>query len=177
MASCALLAEDNIAYLDQALALVERLSDSAYALGGQPAYKSGIGGHLRHCLDHYLNFLAGLSSGRIDYDARARDRRVETDRAVALAVLREVASRLAALRPEDGDRAVQVKMDCGDTSDPATWWTASSVRRELQFLISHTVHHYALIAMIVKLQGLDPGPSFGVAPSTLRYEAAQPCAR
>ena len=177
MATCALLAEDNIVYLEQALTLVERLRDEDYTRGGQAAYTSGIGSHLRHCLDHYANFLAGLPAGRVDYDARAREPRIEQDRVHALGVMRGIVAGLKALSVQDGERALQVKMDCGDQTDPASWWTGSTLRRELQFLISHTVHHYALIAMILRLHQVDPGPGFGVAPSTLRYQAGQACAR
>lgn len=177
MATCAVLAADNVAYLEQALALVGRLRDEDYTRHAQPAYGSGIGSHLRHCLDHYLNFFSGLAAGRIDYDARARDPRIEQQRSHALAVMKELLAQLQALAGQDGDRAIQVKMDCGDQQDPNSWWTGSTVRRELQFLISHTVHHYALIAMILRLQNLDPGAGFGVAPSTLRFQAGQQCAQ
>jgi len=45
------------------------------------------------------------------------------------------------------------------------------------FLLSHTVHHYALISVALKLQGIDPGEEFGIAPSTLRYlKSAAPLA-
>lgn len=177
MTSCSVLAADNMTYLRQAVELISRLRDEDYTRGGQAAYTSGIGSHLRHCLDHYTNFLDGLPGGRVDYDARARDPRIEQDRQHALAVMRDIVAGLKALAAQDGERVIQVKMDCGDQADPASWWTGSTVRRELQFLISHTVHHYALIAMILRLHHLDPGPGFGVAPSTLRYQAGQACAR
>ena len=177
MATCSVLAADNVTYLRQALDLVGRLCDEDYTRQGQPAYGSGIGSHLRHCLDHYSNFLAGLSAGRVDYDARARDPRIEQDRTHALSVLTNLIAGLQQLAATDGDRVIQVKMDCGDDADPTSWWTGSTVRRELQFLISHTVHHYALIAMILRLHKLDPGVGFGVAPSTLRYQAGLSCAR
>jgi hypothetical protein len=45
------------------------------------------------------------------------------------------------------------------------------VARELQFLQSHTVHHYAVIHLMLLQQGIRPDPEFGVAPSTLRHEA------
>ena len=48
-------------------------------------------------------------------------------------------------------------------------WSRSSVLRELDFLRSHTVHHYSLIAMLLRLHEIDPGAEFGVAPSTLRH--------
>jgi hypothetical protein len=38
--------------------------------------------------------------------------------------------------------------------------------RELGMLLSHTVHHYALIAMLLRARGIEPPADFGVAPST-----------
>src|SRR5258708_40320826 len=49
----------------------------------------------------------------------------------------------------------------------------SSVGRELQALSSHTIHHFALIAITLRLQGFDVDPDFGMSPSTLRYQAAK----
>ena len=76
---------------------------------------------------------------------------------------------------DDGSRALQVALDC--TEDEAPRWAPSSVARELQFLVSHTVHHYAVIAAMLRPQGIEPGVDFGVAPSTLKYEQGAPCAR
>ena len=73
-------------------------------------------------------------------------------------------------------QGLRVKMDCGsELADP---WSQSSVLRELQFLISHTVHHFALIRMILLDQGVQTPAGFGVAPSTLKHEASRAaCAR
>ena len=46
----------------------------------------------------------------------------------------------------------------------------STVRRELIFLVSHTVHHYALIAVMLRHQAVGLPADFGVAPSTLRHQ-------
>jgi hypothetical protein len=50
--------------------------------------------------------------------------------------------------------------------------------RELEFLLSHTVHHYAIVAILCRLQGIAVDDGFGVAPSTLRHrtESETPCA-
>ena len=45
----------------------------------------------------------------------------------------------------------------------------SSVGRELQVLSSHTIHHFALMAMTLRVLGVPVDPDFGMAPSTLRY--------
>src|SRR5437588_542470 len=49
----------------------------------------------------------------------------------------------------------------------------SSISRELQALSSHTVHHFALIAMTLRMHGVETDADFGMAPSTLRYLASK----
>lgn len=172
-----LLLDHNLRFLRQAADLLATIPSDAYTLARPPVFRSGIGAHLRHCLDHYQSFLAGLASGRIDYDARNRDRATEQSREAAATVISTIIARLDALTPADLGRPVQSKVDCGGDNLDAMW-TDSTGPRELQFLISHTVHHYALIGMILRLQDLDAPADFGIAPSTLRHEGALPsCAR
>ncbi|MFW6292999.1 MAG: hypothetical protein ACOC7V_11860 [Spirochaetota bacterium] len=40
----------------------------------------------------------------------------------------------------------------------------STVERELAMLASHTVHHYAIIALILRIQDVPVPEEFGVAP-------------
>lgn len=168
------LAQDNVRCLRQGIDLLQQLSLDDYA-GKQPqCFGSTIGGHMRHNIDHYYSFVKGYAEGRIDYDARARDPRVETEPAVASAQMAELSEALEAIGEGELDRELEVIMDCGGpTQVPAK----STVRRELQFLLSHTVHHYALIAVICQLRGIEPEAAFGVAPSTLRYRDSSSCAQ
>jgi uncharacterized damage-inducible protein DinB len=159
------LAYANIHFLRQALELLRALDDDTYCATDSRCYPSGIGSHLRHNLDHYRSFLDGLTTGRVDYDARERDVLVEADRTRAMQQIDVIVHQLTALGEEDTHRPLLVKMDC----DGDDRWVRSTLDRELQFLISHTVHHYALIALIARLQGHEPGDEFGVAPSTLHY--------
>ena len=102
--------------------------------------------------------------------AMNRDERIERSRDAALAATREC---LAALTPLEGaaDRPVEVQMESGGGPDQADW-RPSSTGRELQFLCSHTVHHYALIKLLLDGSGLDLGVEFGMAPSTLAHQRA-----
>jgi uncharacterized damage-inducible protein DinB len=168
------LVEDNLTVLRQGRDLVRALDDEAYTKNAPTLALSGVGPHLRHVVDFYERFLAALETAspeddgfaiRIDYDARERDPRIETDPRHALGVLERAIDRLRAIvRLPAGvaDTPLQVR---GDGSP----WTDSTVSRELQSLVSHTVHHYALIAIAVRSQGGTPSPEFGVAPSTLRH--------
>ena len=178
MSTCRILAQDNIGYLQQGVALLGRLSDETFARSDPESFGSSVCGHLRHCIDHYDSFIAGLAGGRIDYDDRKRDVQLEKERKAALARLGRIIQSLSELSEHGGDIGLLVKMDSGNDMEESEWWSRSSVRRELQFLISHTVHHYALIALALKLQKVETGPEFGVAPSTLRYNQARvSCAR
>ena len=177
-ADCSILLDDNIACLAQGKALLEGLTDELFTRPGPTEPVAWVGSHLRHCLDHYDSFFRGVPEGRMDYDKRVRDPSLETERATAIAKISGLLTALQDLKQSPADKAVLVKMDCGDNADESTWWSDSSLRRELQFLISHTVHHYALMVLLLKGMGVDVDPSFGVAPSTLRHlRSHAACAR
>ena len=162
--SAGLIAE-NIALLRQGIELLEELNPGLYTrellADGR---RRGVGPQIRHCLDFFANFLDGFEAGRVDYDARQRDEVVESDRQLAAQRMEGHIERLRMISPEAFDTALDVRLDSPDT------WARSSVGRELQALVSHTVHHYALIAQQLRANGYEPGPDFGVAPSTLRYQ-------
>jgi uncharacterized damage-inducible protein DinB len=157
--------------LQQAEALLEYIDREEYAASPPAIAPHRVGGHLRHVLEFYECFLDGVESGSIDYDARKRDLAVETDRAAALAKMHSIAQRLVSSAFRD-NMAVRVRMEDGEC------FLTSSVARELQVLTSHTVHHFALISLVLRMLGIPVDPDFGMAPSTLRYLAEAPrCAR
>jgi len=171
------LTGNNIYVLKQGLDLLGQLDDHLYVSVKQPAFKSGVGTHFRHCLDSYTCFLSGVEEGRIDYDLRARDARIETDRAVAIAKTESVINGLQTLSITDGRTPLLVKLETASDQEAASWGN-SSLMRELQFLVSHTIHHYAIMALLLRLQGFEPGQDFGVAPSTLEsWRSASQCAQ
>lgn len=157
--------EANITLLHQGLELLERLSDPAYR-DTEPG-RSSVGAQYRHVLDHYRALLEGIPVARVDYDARRRNPEVETDRAAAARDTRDLIDRLAALagRPPGAPLAVIAACSADHPGEPQ----ASSLGRELVFLVSHTVHHYAIIKLLLE----DPesvAHDFGTAPSTLAWQ-------
>lgn len=171
----------NLRLLRQARSLIGSLDGRLYAAPLPALSLSGVGSHLRHCLDFYASFLAGLGGGRLDYDARERDARIETDARHALERLDGLIRALEGLGPALGRGQLAVRSEaceCAGTPREAAWCN-SSLERELSFLCSHTVHHFALIGVILRAHGRDPGAHFGVAPSTLEHwkEEAAACAR
>lgn len=123
-----------------------------------------VGGQFRHILDFVNCFLNGIEGGRIDYNARERDLRAETDRHHAAERFNEAIRRLGELPARYLSRSVLVRSE----ADPETW-LPSSVIREAEFVHSHAVHHHALIGEKLAGQGVAIPSGFGVAPSTLEY--------
>jgi hypothetical protein len=161
----------NVHCLDQALELLARVPESAFARR-EAQHAKTIGPHLRHVLDHYSSFLHGLPSFRIDYDARAREIRLETEIDYATSRLREIVGGLALVDPELFEMPIEIRLESGGSEEEQ--WSRSSVRRELQFLLSHTIHHFALIAVLLEPHGVVVPDDFGVAPSTLKHWRSHP---
>jgi uncharacterized damage-inducible protein DinB len=163
------IAQDNMECLHQAMELLDGLSAEKFRHREKYCFNSTIGGHLRHNIDHYRSFLEGFAAGQVNYDHRERDARLEEDPQEAVQAIREILDGLQKIDDAALDTAVKIRMDSG--GEVENCWSSSTIRRELQFLLSHSIHHYALIATICQLQGIHPQASFGVAPSTLRYKA------
>ena len=155
-----------ISLLEEGMRLLERLDDDVYAKTSVLSPRGSVGGHLRHCLDFYKSFLNGLESGRIDYNSRQRDAHVETDRRYAIHQIRQLITELHEILPIFRIAPILISTEDGSSGE---MWCGSSVVRELEFLRSHTIHHYSLMAILLRFEGIDPGEGFGVAPSTLRY--------
>ena len=158
----------NLHYLKQAVALLDRLDDGLFSQPVANFYGSSVGGHLRHCIEHYLSFLTGTENGKVDYDDRKREVRLETVAAEATAVLDQISEKLEKLMQSEPPVGLLVKMDCGGDEIE---WQPSTLGRELQFLVSHTVHHFAMIGGICRALEVDLEDDFGVAPSTIRHRA------
>lgn len=123
-----------------------------------------IGGQFRHNLDFVSNLLKGIDEGRIDYNMRERDVRIEDDRDYAIDRFRFAVRRLDELSPRHFEKSVVVRSEV----DQVTWLPSSFVR-EAEFVHSHAVHHHALIAEKLAGYGIKVAENFGVAPSTLKY--------
>lgn len=160
----------NVQILNTAKEMIQQLPSDKYNHIERPYFESCLGKHIRHILDHYLCFMRDLESGVIDYEKRQRDTQTETNKQYALQVINSICDFFnRAQRQGLADTHVSVHL-CNDVAVPEGEATLSSVRRELQFLHGHTVHHYALIAAMLRFYGVETDSTFGVAPSTIIHE-------
>lgn len=152
------------ALLDQALALA-----AAHEAPGAPPYQRPVGAHLRHVIEHIESLLDARGAAALDYDERPRDTALECDPRIARQRLRALQQRLVTLRGEDLDRPLRLKGRAGLAGELA-FDVSSTLGRELAFLASHTVHHYALLVAHCARHGMALPADFGKAPATVAHE-------
>lgn len=152
----------------QGLCLLEALNDEHYTAQVPEAFDASIGGHYRHCIEHFEPLLEA-DAGIIDYDARPRDRRLETDRRHAIARTKALVGRCESM--DAGALALPVQTRCktsyaGDASPLVT----STLGREGMYAVVHAIHHYALIGVMCRLLDIPLPDGFGIAPSTAQLQ-------
>ena len=166
------LVQSAVEVLRQGEALLASLEDEQYVRRLPVVFGSAIGGHYRHCLDHFECLLEGGAAVEVNYDHRRRDARIENSRLFALAETRRLKETCEKIPPLALELPLQVISTVnyeGGAASP----TASSFGRELMYAVAHAIHHYALLAVMCGLQGVRVPSGFGIAPSTLQHEAAQ----
>ena len=152
--------------LDELMRLVMTLPTEAYR--ARTANASGaIGEHVRHVLDH-LSALSGAAPAAVlSYDHRTRGTSVESDPSAAVREMMRLDLALERWADRSLDEPIAVAAVLDADGQSVTGW--STLARELAFVMNHTIHHQAIIALLLEFQGhqaLDD--RFGYAPSTPR---------
>jgi hypothetical protein len=166
------LLQFNAAVLAQAFPLVS----VAHWQSGAPDYPYPTGAHLRHVIEHYEALLLPKEPGVIDYDSRPRDRELQRNPHVALRRLHLLLRRLDDWAGASLDASVQVH-GRGGLAGEFGFAVTSSVGRELVFVASHAIHHYALLKPHCLQHGIPVSAEFGRAPSTVAHESASLASR
>lgn len=163
------LIQSAIETLAQGEALLGQLSDADYTRKLPVAFNAAIGGHYRHCLDHFRSLLDTATDGDLNYDHRERGTMIENDRFAALNATRALREGYARLNPICLNRPLNVtcKTSYATSGSQAS---PSTVGREIMYSVAHAVHHYALIGFMAAVMGLVLPPGFGIAPSTLKHQ-------
>jgi uncharacterized damage-inducible protein DinB len=153
--------------LSQLTDLVDQIDQDDFIKPAETLSQSTIGQHLRHTLEFFMCFEQGFDKGIINYDKRAHDKLVESDKFLALAAIGRIADFIGNLN----DKAL--KLEVGYDLKLESFLTIdTTATRELVYNIEHAVHHMAImkigireIASYIKL-----APDFGIAASTVRYK-------
>jgi len=163
------LIQSVIETLRQGELLLAEVSDETYTRKIAVAFHAAIGGHYRHCLDHFHTLLEAAAAGDLNYDRRERGTLVENDRFAALNATRELRAGFEKLDPDFLSRHVNVTCKTSYAMS-GSQVSASTVGREVMYAVAHAVHHYALIGVMAGIMQIKLPPAFGVAPSTLKHQ-------
>lgn len=157
--------------LSQGLTLLFRLGDTTYSKTAAAPFQASIGGHYRHVLEHFESLIKGLRTGEINYDARERNLRLQSEVTYAAIVTCDAMRALKRHSVETLSRNCLVINSVGYvTSQPVSM--DSNIGRELAYCIGQAIHHYAIIRLICHELAVVVPEEFGMAPSTLKHRAA-----
>src|SRR2546427_5170779 len=159
-----------VAILAEGEDLLCTLSAETYIRRVPLVFNARIGGHYRHCLDHFTSLLHGLDAGEVDYDHRERDARIESQPDFALTLTRQMRTRIEQLPLGTLDAPVKARCEVSYAQGDSPV-TGSTFGREIVYAIAHAIHHYALIAIMARLMDAKLPEHFGVAPSTVAHQA------
>ena len=154
--------------------LLAAATDEQYVQHPVGVIHSSLGAHIRHCLDHFEALCSAGESGRLNYDDRQRGTPVETSRTAGLEAIARLSAGLWRLGASQLDRAVRLTPMMLENG--AAIEVQSSLGRELAFVLSHTIHHNALVAAMCRTLGIPAPERFGYAPATLAHLDAAACA-
>jgi hypothetical protein len=109
-----------------------------------------------------------METNLIDYDFRLRGSNIEADPQLAIEKLDNIAAWMKSLTEQELNQSISLSTEVS-TSTKEVQIVQTSLAREIIFVSSHAVHHYAMIAQITFAQTTTANTSFGVAPATATY--------
>lgn len=121
-----------------------------------------IGEHTRHIIELFQQLNKGYDSGIINYDKRARDKRLQEDIDFAIEAIAYIIQALA-----KENKLLELESMYHQNSFPIS----SSYFRELMYNIEHCIHHQAIIKIaLLYLNKSDLDNDFGYAKSTIAFK-------
>jgi len=163
------MSKSYVAVVEQAISLLDDISPSDYKEVLTPHFTSSIGTHIRHIVDHFLALKEACGSSDINYNKRNRHNDIEHS---PLAAIKEFKSITVWLNQTCSNQLLNQRVTVLteiDISETKSTSCESTLERELVFVASHAIHHYALIRIIRKMQGKDLPEYFGYAPATITH--------
>ncbi|HNL06497.1 MAG TPA: hypothetical protein PKH93_02915 [Chitinophagales bacterium] len=155
----------NIAVIEQLITLLAQMTDTTYTQSLILLHQNTIGKHCRHIIEFYQALEKVSTTGIVDYDARIRDLRLETDTTFTINELQRLQKWCVTLQ---SDTSFDLSVTYGKTTLVST-----TLSRELVYLLEHNIHHLAIIGIAITacFPHIQLPADFGVAYSTAQYRA------
>ncbi len=161
------LSDACTAILDQLSDIIHQLNEDDFSRPSAILSNSTIGQHSRHTLEFFLCLEQGFQKGHVNYDKRAHDKLIESDKFIALNAIRRIREFIVGQKSDQ-----PLKLEVGYERESEQCITIdTNYFRELTYNIEHAVHHMAIVK--IGLQDIAPyvtfPPDFGIAVSTMRH--------
>jgi len=154
--------------LGQLTDLVDQIRESDFVKPAETLSDSTIGQHLRHTLEFFMCFEHGFDKGLINYDKRAHDKLIESDKFLGMAAITRIKD---FIKKQKTDIALELEVGY-DLAKEEFVTINTTYTRELVYNLEHAVHHMALIKIGVREAAayINLPAAFGIAASTIRYK-------
>ncbi len=145
---------------------LQQLTDEQYATPSGVLSGASIGQHTRHIIELFRCLENGYAEGRVNYDKRARDRAIETNKNLAILLFNEIPGQV-----DKPDKALVLETDQQEAPG-SMLCIKTNYYREIIYNMEHTIHHMALIRIgIHEVTAVELPETFGVARSTIKYRS------
>ena len=149
---------------------LELLTPQQYTKPVKLLSNATIGEHVRHIIELFTCLDKGYETGTVNYDCRARDHQIETNKDFASSLLKKIYTEL-----DKADKILTLEASYEDSAENPIAIT-TNYYREVAYNLEHAVHHMALIRIgVSEVSEIALPEGFGVASSTIKYrkESAQ----
>ncbi|WP_418262049.1 DinB family protein [Flavobacterium faecale] len=141
--------------------LLLELSNEEYTKTCATLSNSSIGEHTRHIIEMFQCLQNNYESGKVNYDQRARDYKIQTDTNCAIGKINQIIQNV--------DKTDKV-MHLQQVIDGSELSIETNYNRELLYNLEHCIHHQALIKVgVIQNCTIQLNENFGVARSTIEY--------
>lgn len=161
--------------LGQLADVVEKISEQDFTAPSPSLSRSTVGQHLRHTLEFFLCLEAGSKTGTVNYDKRAHDKLIESDKFIALSAIQRIRD---FVNSQPLNQTLQLEVGYERNSEDCVT-IETNYLRELTYNIEHAVHHMAIMKIGIREVApyLSLPADFGIAVSTIRYQETSMAAR
>lgn len=149
--------------LHQLTFVLKQLSDKEFTQPLNLLSGNSIGKHCRHLIEFYTCLMEAHKNGRLNYDARKHDRKIEQNVKYTIDLLNQITT---FLQSETANRNIELSYSYEKESFDTV---QTNFKRELVYNIEHCVHHMAIIKIAIDnaFTHIEIPASFGIAHSTI----------
>ena len=164
------LSQACLTILSQLESTLNQISDHDFSKPSILLGNSTMGQHLRHTLEFFICLESGFEKGIVNYDKRAHDKLIESDKFIALSTIQRIK---AFILSKNQDQPLKLEVGYEMHSEECVS-IETNYFRELTYNIEHAVHHMAIMKIGIRevADYVILPPDFGIAVSTIRHQQA-----